>query len=109
MLVTMQKRGRGITELHIGASNVRRHFSRDMRTVELDHLRIECDLKPDFWRDQPEISDPRLCSWLKAKNVGGGGAGQVVMFPAGERLFRLRLTRPEADDDESPLPPAPAA
>ena len=56
--------------LHVGATNVRRYFPKHVSVVELqlDHLQIQCGLKPDFWRGQPEIDDPRLCSWLESKN-----------------------------------------
>jgi hypothetical protein len=64
MLVMTQSKGPGATGLYVGADNVRRYFSKRISVVELqlDHLRIQCSLSPDFWQDQPEIHDPRLCS-----------------------------------------------
>lgn len=67
MIVRMQKKGHSITGLRIGSSNVRRFFPSSQQAVdlELDHLRIQCQLAPNFWRNRPEISDPRLCAWLQ--------------------------------------------
>lgn len=69
MIVRMQKKGHSITGLRIGSSNVRRFFPSSQQAVdlELDHLRIQCDLEPNFWKDRPEISDPRLCAWLQSQ------------------------------------------
>lgn len=69
MIVRMQNKGHSVTGLRIGASNVRRYFPSRLHTIdlELDHLRIRCDLQASFWRDRPEISDPRLCLWLESK------------------------------------------
>jgi len=66
MVVKTQSKGRGVTGLNVGSSNVQRYFPRGISFVELqlDHLQIQCDLSPDFWQDQPEIFDPRLCAWL---------------------------------------------
>src|SRR5260370_397796 len=79
MIVTMQNKGRSgsaITGLYIGLGNVRRHFPEGVRVIELEleDLRIECELKASFWRDQPEITDPRLCAWLEAKNAQSRGS-----------------------------------
>ena len=69
MVVISQCTGRRVTGLYVGASNVRRYFSRRLTQIELqlDHLRIECGLGPDFWQGQPAIHDPRLCLWLEPK------------------------------------------
>jgi hypothetical protein len=69
MIVTTQTKGHSITGLRVGAADVGRYFPSDLHSIdlELDHLRIRCDLEPSFWRGRPEISDPRLCSWLQAK------------------------------------------
>ena len=52
MVVKTQSKGRGITALHVGASNVRRYFPKHISSIELQlgHLQIECGLKPDFWQ-----------------------------------------------------------
>ena len=65
----MQNKGRSITGLSIGTSNVRRYFPWGLQAIdlELDHLRIRCDLHKTFWDDRPELTDPRLCAWLEAK------------------------------------------
>jgi hypothetical protein len=96
MLVQMQSKGRDILGLHIGKGNVRRHFPVSLQTIELelDHLRIRCDLQSSFWRDRPEITDPRLCAWLIAKRSrldAGYAPEKVVMMRAGKASFRLQL------------------
>ena len=72
MIVRMQNKGRSVTGIRIETSDARRYFPGKTRTIdlELDDLRIRCDLKASFWRDKPEISDPRLCAWLEAKFLG---------------------------------------
>jgi hypothetical protein len=50
-------------------------------------------LEPDFWRDQPEIHDPRLCAWLESKhfhNRPDRSPIPLAMIPAGNNSFRLR-------------------
>jgi hypothetical protein len=82
-------------------NNVRRYFSKGVTAIELqlDHLRIECGLAPNFWHDQPEIHDPRLCLWLESKHFNGNGYGRTVplsMIPSGKNSFILgpaNLTR----------------
>lgn len=94
MIVTTQNKGRSITGLRIGTSNVRRYFRSDLHSIELelDHLRIRCDLQASFWRDRPEISDPRLCAWLQEKVFWHkpSGPATVEMVPAGES-YRLQF------------------
>jgi len=95
MVVRTQSRGLTVTGLHVGIHNVRRYFPRRISVIELhlDHLLIQCGLSPDFWRDRPEISDPRLCAWLEAKNYRGNSNRTplpMVMIPAGENSFRLQ-------------------
>jgi hypothetical protein len=69
MIVKTQNKGQSIAGLRVGISNVRRYFRLGLKAIdlELDHLRIPCDLQASFWRDCPEISDPRLCAWLQSK------------------------------------------
>ena len=98
MMGKMQNSGRNIIGLHIGKSNVRRHFPENLRSVELelDHLRIQCELKPSFWRDEPVITDPRLCAWLVQKNAyheSGLAPSEAVMVRASESSFRLQVAR----------------
>jgi hypothetical protein len=95
MVVKTQSKGRGVTGLHVGTANVRRYFPRNTMVVELqlDHLQIQCGLTPDFWQDQPEIHDPRLCAWLESKNLRGRPDRAPVllsMVPAGKNSFRLQ-------------------
>ena len=94
MVVTSQCSGHRVTGLYVGAQNVRRYFPKRVSTIELrlDHLRIECDLKPDFWDGQPEIHDPRLCLWLESKHFQRKECRSpmpLVMMPAGEHSFTL--------------------
>lgn len=94
MIVEAQSKGRGRCNLHIGAENVRQYFPRNLTTIELQlgHLKIQCELGPEFWQDQPEIRDPRLCAWLETKHMHGNrGRGPVLlaMIPTGENGFRF--------------------
>jgi hypothetical protein len=95
MVVRTHSNARGVTGLHIGATNVRRYFPKRIAVIELqlDHLQIQCGLDPDFWRDQPEINDPRLCAWLESKHPRSQGDRTPIllaMIPAGENSFRLQ-------------------
>ena len=94
MFVTSQYSGRRVTGLYVGASNVRRYFPKNVKTIELqlDHLRIECGLQGHFWQDKPEIHDPRLCLWLESKHRNETGARAPVplaMIPSGKNSFKL--------------------
>lgn len=94
MVVTSQYSGHRVTGLYVGADNVRRHFPRHISEIELqlDHLRIECELGPDFWQDQPEIHDPRLCVWLESKQrkeMGWRSPVSLSMIPSGQNSFVL--------------------
>lgn len=95
MVVKTQLRGGEVTGLHIGATNVRRYFPREVRVIEieLDGLRIRCGLDKEFWSSRPEICDPRLCEWLDFKVVHRMGERKQVklaMTPEGPSVFRLR-------------------
>ena len=95
MVVKTHSKGHGVTGLHVGATNVRRYFPKHVSVVELqlDHLQIQCGLKPDFWRGQPEIDDPRLCSWLESKNFQRRPDRTPVplaLIPSGKNSFRLQ-------------------
>ena len=95
MVVKAQSKGRGLSGLHVGSDNVRRYFPKNVSTIELqlDHLRIQCGLTPDFWQGQPEIFDPRLCAWLESKHMHGSRDRTPVplaMIPAGDNSFRLQ-------------------
>lgn len=96
MIVQMQRHNSGVTDLKIGARNALRFFRRNLSRVELhlDHLQIECDLKPGSWKDEILISDPRLSAWLEQKHRFRGQSGGVSVFemtPVEERKFRLHL------------------
>ena len=71
MVVKAQSIGRGLSGLHVGTDNVRRYFPKNVSTIELqlDHLRIQCGLAPEFWQGRPDIYDPRLCAWLETKHM----------------------------------------
>jgi hypothetical protein len=90
----------GAVGLHVGASNVEQHFPSDVQMIELelDHLRIVCELEPSFWQDRPEIHDQRLSTWLVSKRNSGKLPLQdapVAMIPCGEYCFRLQLMSQE--------------
>jgi hypothetical protein len=94
MVVRSQSNGHRITGLYVGVNNVRRYFPKNLETIdlELDHLRIQCGLKPHFWKGQPEIHDPRLCEWLELKQFHGKGCRSsmpLAMIPSGEHSFTL--------------------
>lgn len=94
MVVKTQRKGPGITGLHIGTANAQRYFSPDVAFVELhlDHLSIACGLSPDFWQSAPEIHDPRLCAWLESKNLhmrAGSAPVSLALIPSGVNSFRL--------------------
>jgi len=98
MVVKTQSKGPGITGLHVGANNVRRHFPKNISSIELqlDHLQIECGLKPDFWQGEPEIYDPRLCAWLESRHMHKSldrTPIPLAMIPAGKNSFRLQPVR----------------
>jgi len=95
MVVKAQSKGRGLSGLLVGSDNVRRYFPKDVSSIELqlDHLRIQCGLAPDFWQGQPEIFDPRLCAWLETKHMHTSRDRHPVtlnMIPAGKNAFRLQ-------------------
>jgi len=94
MIVTSVCVGHHVTGLKVGAKNARRYFPKGTREIELqlDHLRIECGLAPNFWQQEPEIHDRRLCLWLESKqwkeNVRA--PAQFAMIPFEENFFTLR-------------------
>jgi hypothetical protein len=95
MVVKTQSKGIGVTGLLIGMDNVRRYFPRQVSVIELklDHLQIQCGLRPDFWQGEPEIHDPRLCAWLESKHMHGRSDRAPVplaMVPEGKNSFRLQ-------------------
>jgi hypothetical protein len=95
MVVTTQCKGHKIIGLNVGAGNVRRYFPKRIPSIELHlgHLHIQCQLGPEFWRDQPEIHDPRLSDWLEAAHLrpsANRDSVQLEMVRAGKNAFRLR-------------------
>jgi hypothetical protein len=94
MVVKTQSRGRGVTGLHVGVSNVRRYFPKDISVIELqlDHLQIQCGLGPAFWKNEPEIYDPRLCAWLESKHFHTRPDRTPIpmtMTPSGNNSFKV--------------------
>lgn len=94
MLVKTHQDGRQRTGLRIGEANAKRYFSKRILSIELqlDDLRIECTLEPDFWQGRPEIHDGRLSQWLEFK--AGRDTGRETLFftlvPSGPGAFVLR-------------------
>ena len=95
MVVRTQSKGRTITGLHVGVTNARRYFPKGTPAVDLflDHLQIQCALKPEFWDGEADITDPRLSAWLEAKHPQCIVNRQPVamdLVPAGNNAFRLQ-------------------
>jgi hypothetical protein len=69
MVVTMQSEGHAIVGIRIGMAEARRFFGRGLHSIdlELDHLRINCDVRANSRLHRAEISDPRLTAWLEEK------------------------------------------
>jgi hypothetical protein len=100
MVVEVSSKRRGMTGLHVGDGNVQRFFPPDVPAIELqlDHLRIVCSLKPEFWEGEPEIEDERLVCWLESKRMSGklaSGQAALAMIPTGEHAFRLMPIDPQ--------------
>ena len=112
--------GREVTGLYIGTRNARRHFSRKFRHIDLQlgHLRIYCDLPPDFWQGRPEICDARLADWLFSRIFHGKAQRcpvPVAMIPLGNSAFRVQpFTMPPVSANamtrigQAPARPAPS-
>jgi hypothetical protein len=95
VVVKTHRKGREFTGVEVGEVNVRRYFPRDTSVIELhlDHLLIQCGLKPDFWHGHAQICDPRLRAWLESKNFHcqpGDAPIPLVMIPSGKNCFRLK-------------------
>jgi hypothetical protein len=111
MLVTTLRNGSGFTGLRVGIHNVRRYFPKHIPEIELqlDHLRIECGLAPEFWHGRPEIHDPRLCLWLQSKNPTARScraAMPIAMIPSGKNSFRLEPAARNGKPHEEEMPVA---
>lgn len=86
--------GSKLAGLRVGRHNVRRFFPKQITEIELqlDHLRIECGLSPDFWSGQPEIHDPRLSLWLSVKSPCPRSCRSPIQYrmtPLGKNSFRV--------------------
>jgi hypothetical protein len=95
MFVKTQCKGHEYLGVEVGVDNVRRYFPVQIDAVELeiDHLQIQCGLKPAFWDGETAISDPRLCAWLESKNFHGKPGDAPVplaLIPSGKNCFRLQ-------------------
>jgi len=98
MVVRTQRKGLRQTGLHVGATNARRYFPKEVSVIELelDHLQIQCGLSPGFWEEEPEIYDPRLCAWLESKTALTKLDRTPVplnMIPSGKNSFKLQIVR----------------
>jgi hypothetical protein len=108
MVVRTLSKGRGYTGLQVGAKNVQRYFPKHIPVIELqlDHLRIQCGLTPDFWQGHAEIHDPRLCAWLESKNYHERPDRPPVLLamePAGENSFILQALQLREASSSSPI------
>jgi hypothetical protein len=95
MVVMTECKGRGVTVLKVGESDVSHYFPKKISFIELQlgHLQIRCDLDPNFWQGEPEIYDPRLCSWLESKHMHGSlnrSSIPLELIPVGGNMFRLQ-------------------
>lgn len=95
MLVKVQQKSPHLTGLNIGVENVKRYFPNRNGSIDLHlgHVQIRCELKPAFWKNEPQIFDPRLSAWLKAKNLCkscNGAAVVLALVPADNHSFRLQ-------------------
>jgi hypothetical protein len=95
MVVKTHCEGRELTGVEVGTGNVRRYFPRGAKVIELhlDHLLIQLGLKPDFWKGQTQINDPRLRAWLETKNFHcqpGDAPIPLALIPSGKNCFRLQ-------------------
>ncbi|MGO8757929.1 MAG: hypothetical protein ACLQG3_07380 [Terracidiphilus sp.] len=101
MVVTSLCMGSRVTGLYVGEGNVRRYFREGVAEIELqlDHLRIQCGLTPAFWRDQPEIHDPRLSLWLQSKQRSEKSRAPfpLAMIRSGKNSFILALLNRRSD------------
>ena len=95
MVVTAQCRNAVSPVLCIGRENVRRYFPERVDAIELlvGGLHIRCPLADSFWRDRPELHDPRLQDWINFsvyhKSVCKGPV-QLELVPLGQNAFQLR-------------------
>jgi hypothetical protein len=94
MVVKTQCNGHEVVGLVVGAYNARRYFPKDTSAIELelDHLRIECGLSPEFWNGQGEIHDRRLCAWLQLKQNSAKCSRTPLpldMIPSGQNSFKI--------------------
>jgi len=101
VVVKIQCKGRGVSGLSVGTSNVQRYFPKHISIIELElgHLQIDCELAPDFWRGNPEIHDPRLCAWLEFKYHLGDlcqTSIPLAMIPSGGNFFRPESPSPNS-------------
>lgn len=108
MVVQIQRNGRSVTGLHIGSGNVRRHFPKGQQSVDLEigHLQICCKLQPDFWRNEPQISDPRLTAWLESKEPEDKtrrARTQMSLVLVEGESFRLEFKDAQPTEDTEPL------
>ena len=95
MLVKVQQKSPGLTGLNIGADNVKRYFPKGNSSIDLqlDQVQIRCELQPAFWKNEPQIFDPRLSAWLKTRDLrkrDGEAAIVLALVPADNQSFRLQ-------------------
>lgn len=105
MVVKTRIDGHAVTGLFVGSRNVSRYFPEAVNGIELqlEDLRIECALEPEFWKSQPVIHDPRLCEWLYFKSCRGRRTKAPVPFvmtPLGPNSFKLHPASPVETDPE---------
>ena len=83
MVVKTQVNGTGVTGLHVGAKNVRRYFPKNVDTIELqlDHLKIQCGLSPEFSHGEPGHSRSQALQWLDFKVFHRVSGRRCLLWP----------------------------
>ena|SRR5579859_7302480 len=94
MIVEVQRKGHNITGLKIGATNVRRYFTRGSSSIDihLDHLQIQCDLQPRVLAKRTAYFRPALGCMARSEassereqassRCRRSGAGRPAFLPA---------------------------
>ena len=98
MLVRVQSSGRKTLGLVLRDADVHDYFPERVPSVELrlGELRINCELKPEFWNFRPVICDRRLSDWLNAKVFHDRAcrmSPSLEMTPCGKNSFTLSAPR----------------
>ncbi len=94
MIVSAWTNGSGTYGLRIGKPNVREHFPKSRREVEIVIEGRVCryPLSDTFWTSCPEHRGGRISAWLKEKGLTSWPSGEppsLKLEPLEEGRFRL--------------------